>query len=149
MQTSINKIIREEFKTALGVLGLTIAFIGVLNIYGAFGHTPESMPYGEIGQEDQLYFYHHGVLYINVVPTQGNGFFMGEPDINQDYSIDQAIERFGIYEDTTDFNIKPSIYSNVTVLYQLDDDLQFQLTHIYEDSESGDNSELQQLPNRD
>jgi hypothetical protein len=110
-------------------------------------HSPNTLPYGEIGQEDESYFYHHGVLYINAVPSQGNGLFIAQTDIDEDYSIDQAIERFGIYEDTTDFNVKPSQYSNVIVYYSLDEDLQFQITAIAEDTESGLTQEVQQLEN--
>jgi hypothetical protein len=145
-QTNLNGLI----KIALGVgffTGLFMALMVSLGAPNALGHSPNFLEYGEVGAEDELYFYHHGVLYINAVPSQGNGLFIAETDIDQDYSIDQAIERFGIYEDTEVFNVKPSQYSNVIVMYELDEDLQFQITHIYEDSESGLMDEVQQMEN--
>lgn len=128
--------------------GFVIALLGSILVSTVFAHTtPNFMPYGEMGQEDELYYYHDGVLYINAVLSQGNGMFIAEPDIDDDYSIDQAIERFGINEDVQVFNVKPSIYSDVTIMYELDDDLQFQMTYIYQDSESGITNEVQQMEN--
>lgn len=133
-----------SFAISLIIASFALSNIGLST---ASAHTPNFLPYGEVGQEDELYFYHDGVLYINAVPSKGNGLFIAESDIDKDYSIDQAIERFHINEDTTSFNVKPSIYSNVTVMYELDSDLQFQITHIYEDSESGLSQEVQELEN--
>ncbi len=93
-------------------------------------HTPNFMPYGEIAQEDEPFYGHDGALYLNVVPNPGNGMFMKLTDIDTDYSIDQAIERFHIDEDTTHFNVQPSLYSETELVYQLDDDLQFQLIGV-------------------
>lgn len=124
----------------ISVLAL-VALSSVATMALAYKNT---IPYGVIGQEDELSFYHDGILYINAVPSQGNGLFIAEPDIDQDYSIDQAISRFHIDEDITAFNVKPSLYSNVTIMYELDNDLQFQLTHIYNDDESGMSQEVQQ-----
>ncbi len=47
------------------------------------------------------------------------------------YPIDEAIDRFGIDEDVSSFTVQPSVYSDATFLYELDDDLQFQLVSIY------------------
>lgn len=123
-----------------------ITIVGTINssLVTVSAHTPNTLPYGEIGQEDELYFWHDDVLYINAVPSIGNGLFIAETDIDKDYSIDQAIQRFHIDEDITAFNVKPSLYSNAIVLYELDENLQFQLVDIYEDSESGLTQEVQQ-----
>jgi hypothetical protein len=122
-----NKNIKNISVLAIVALSIASIFAGIETVNA---HTPNTLPYGEIGAEDQSYFYHDGVLYINVVPSQGNGFFMAESDIDTDYSIDQAIERFGINEDVTSFEVQPSIYSEVTVTYELDSNLQFQIVGI-------------------
>jgi len=114
---------------AMSVIIATILSVNI-SVSAVQGHTPTTLKYGEVGQEDQSYFWHDGVLYINAVPTQGNGLFIAETDIDQDYSIDQAIERFGINEDITSFNVQPSEFSDVTVIYELDSDLQFQIVSI-------------------
>lgn len=126
-------------------ISLIIASFAAINIVSAVqGHTPTTMPYGEVGQEDQPYYWHDGVLYVNAVPSQGNGLFLAETDIDQSYTIDQAIDRFGIDEDIKAFIVQPSEFSNVVIMYELDDNLQFQITHIYEDNESGLNQEVLQ-----
>ena len=112
----------------LAVLTAMIAILGSVSTVSA--HTPTTMPYGEVGFEDQAYYWHDGVLYINAVPSVGNGLFIAETDIDQDYSIDQAIERFGIDEDITSFNVQPSEFSTVQVTYELDSDLQFHIVSI-------------------
>ncbi len=111
-------------------ISLIIASFALSAIGSVTAHTPTTLPYGEVGQEDESYFYHDGVLYINAVPSKGNGLFIAESDIDQDYSIDQAIERFHIDEDVTSFKVNPSLYSDVTVTYQLDDNLQFHIVSI-------------------
>lgn len=112
---------------AIGVM-IAISLSGFA--VSAEAHTPATMPYGEVGQEDEAYFWHDGVLYINAVPSQGNGMFIAEYDIDQDYSIDQAIDRFGIDEDISSFEVQPSAFSEVVVTYELDDNLQFQIVSI-------------------
>ena len=77
------------------------------------------IPYGQVGQEDETHFYHDGVLYINAVPSKGNGLFIAESDIDQDYSIDQAIERFGIYEDQGTFSVQSSICAILGAIIKL------------------------------
>ena len=112
-------------------ISLIIASLAMTNgLVTVSAHTPTTLPYGEIGQEDESYFYHDNVLYINAVPSKGNGLFIAETDIDQDYSIDQAIDRFGIDEDVTSFSVQPSIFSEVEVTYELDDNLQFQIVSI-------------------
>jgi hypothetical protein len=116
--------------TSIIISVLALVALSSAAIQTVSAHTPNSLPYGEIGQEDESHFYHDGVLYINAVPSQGNGLFIAQTDIDEDYSIDQAIERFGIYEDTQMFYVQPSEYSTVTVKYQLDNDLQFNIVRI-------------------
>jgi hypothetical protein len=118
---------QNQIKTVLAIVGLSMVMIATNQV---FAHTPNFMNYGEIAQEDQAYYWHDGVLYINAVPSVGNGLFIAESDIDQDYSIDQAIDRFGIDEDITSFVVQPSEFSDVTVTYQLDDNLQFQIVGI-------------------
>ena len=84
-----------------------------------------------MAQEDQIYFKHDGFYYVNAVPSQGNGLFMKITDLDNDYSIDQAIERFGIDEDVEEFEVQPSLYSKTTFLFQLDSDLQFQMNGVF------------------
>jgi hypothetical protein len=121
-------------KTTSKILAVLTAMIAMSSLIGSVStvsaHTPNFMPYGEVGQEDQAYYWHDGVLYINAVPSVGNGLFIAETDIDQDYSIDQAIDRFHIDEDTTHFNVQPSLYSETELVYQLDKDLQFQLIGV-------------------
>ena len=117
-------------KTTSIVAIITMIAISAANISSVTAHTPNFIPYGQIGQEDESYFYHDGVLYINAIPSKGNGLFIAETDIDQDYSIDQAIDRFGIDEDVTSFSVQPSIFSEVEVTYELDDNLQFQIVSI-------------------
>lgn len=50
-------------------------------------------------------------------------------DIDTDYSIDQAIDRFGIDEDWTSFTVEKE--NGPTFLFQLDDDLQFQMNGVF------------------
>ena len=127
----------KNMSFAISLIIASFAIATISGLSAVQGHTPNTIPYGEIGQEDEAYFWHDGVLYINAVPSVGNGLFLAESDIDQDYSIDQAIERFGINEDSTSFIVQPSVYTNVVIMYQLDDNLQFQLVDIYEDSETG------------
>ena len=121
----------NQIKNVLAIVA-SIAMIAYISssVSAVQGHTPTTIPYGQIGQEDQAYFWHDGVLYINAIPTQGNGLFIAEYDIDQDYSIDQAIDRFGIDEDVTSFTVQPSVFSEVEVTYELDSDLQFQIVSI-------------------
>ena len=67
----------------------------------------------------------------------GNGQFMKITDLDNDYTIDQAIERFGIYEDTESFIVQPSLYSNTVFLFEIDNNGFFQLVDIYTDNETG------------
>jgi len=126
--------LQMNIKTTSKILAVLTAMIAISSLIGSVStvsaHTPNFMPYGEVGQEDQAYYWHDGILYINAVPSVGNGLFIAESDIDQDYSIDQAIDRFGIDEDITSFEVQPSEFSNVTVTYQLDDNLQFQIVGI-------------------
>lgn len=110
----------------------TIAMVAAISILSGLNtvnaHTPNTLPYGEVGQEDELYFQHHGSIYINAVPSQGNGLFMEITDIDTDYTVDQAIERFGIMEDTNSFLVQPSLYSEVNLVFMFNDEkLNFQL----------------------
>ena len=108
-------------------IGVMIAIIAT-NPLSAAAHTPNFLPYGEVGQEDQAYFWHDGVLYINAVPSQGNGLFIAETDIDQDYTIDQAIDRFGIDEDSHSFVVEPSELSDVGLVFMFNDEtLNFEL----------------------
>jgi hypothetical protein len=120
----------NQNKTVAIAVMIAISAILATNVSTVNAHTPNFMPYGEVGQEDQAYYWHDGVLYINAVPSVGNGLFIAETDIDQDYSIDQAIDRFHIDEDTTSFNVQPSMFSETELVYQLDDDLQFQLIGV-------------------
>lgn len=106
-----------------------VASIAILSSFGLVStvqaHTPLTLPYGEVGQEDETYFFHDGMLYINAVPSQGNGLFISEPDLDDDYTVDQAIDRFGIDEDARNFVVEPSVYSNVGLFYQFNDETLF------------------------
>ena len=111
----------------------TIAMVAMIAIISSTGVSTVQadddifMPYGSVGQEDQVLVFKDGYYYLNVVPSGSNGMFMKLTDIDKDYSIDQAIERFHISEDTTHFNVKPSVFSSTELAYQLDDNLQFQM----------------------
>lgn len=115
----------------------TIAMVAAISILSGFStvsaHTPNTLDYGALGHfEDESHFYHDGMLYVNVVESQGNGFFMSESDIKQEYTVDNAIQRFGIDEDVNSFQVQPSIYSDVKVIYMFNDEtLTFQLLSIY------------------
>src|SRR5690606_19834830 len=103
---------------ALTVLA-TLAFVGFMNVavYGA-----EFAQYGSIGQEDELFTYHNGEYWVNIVLEKGNGQFMST-GLEGSYSIDEAIKEFGIYEDTESFIIEPEYngkFSNVLFLYEID-----------------------------
>ena len=118
----------------------TIAMVAVVSILSGLSTVQAEknfMPYGSIGQEDQIYVKHDGYYWVNIVPSQGNGMFMKITDLDSDYSINQAIDRFGINEDSTSFIVQPSVYSNTVFMFELDDNLQFQLVDIYEDNETG------------
>jgi hypothetical protein len=117
-------------QNVLAIVASIAIIVSLSQVSTVQAHTPNLMPYGEVGQEDQAYYWHDGVLYINAVPSVGNGLFIAETDIDQDYSIDQAIDRFHIDEDTTHFNVQPSLYSETELVYQLDKDLQFQLIGV-------------------
>ena len=104
-----------------------VAAISILNSLSTVQAQESFMPYGSIANEDELYTIYKGVIYVNVVPSQGNGMFMAITDIDTDYSIDQAIERFGIQEDVRTFEVQPSLYSDVNLVFQLNDDLQFEM----------------------
>lgn len=112
---------------------ITIASIGHVNAQEA-----NFMPYGSIGQEDQSYVFYDGHFWVNTQANLGigNGQFMKIVDLDKDYTIDQAIERFGIYEDTTSFIVQPSLYSNTVFLFELEGNF-FEIKAIYEDSETG------------
>jgi hypothetical protein len=120
-------------KTVLAIVGLSIAFI--FSGIGQALAAPTSdlfKPYGSIAQEDQIAVQDKdGYYWVNIVPSQGNGMFMKITDLDDDYSIDQAIDRFGIDEDIQEFEVQPSLYSDATFLYQLDDDLQFQMVAVF------------------
>lgn len=117
-------------QNVLAIVASIAIIVSLSQVSTVSAHTPNLMPYGEVGQEDQAYYWYDGVLYINAVPSVGNGLFIAETDIDQDYSIDQAIDRFHIDEDTTSFNVQPSMFSETELVYQLDDDLQFQLIGV-------------------
>lgn len=117
-------------KTVLTMSVIIVVLAAINGLSTVQAQTDAFMPYGSIGQEDQPLVYHDGYYYLNIVPSQGNGMFMKLTDIDSDYSIDQAIERFGIQEDTTHFNVQPSMFSETELVYQLDDDLQFQLIGV-------------------
>lgn len=108
------------------------------------------MPYGSIGQEDESYVYHDGYFWVNTGANLGvgNGQFMKITDLDSDYTIDQALERFPqIYEDIEEFIVQPSLYSNTVFMFEIDSDNMFQLTHIYTDDESGLSQEVSLLEN--
>jgi|SRR5688500_10158762 len=117
---------KTQIKTvAIAVMVAILTSIGSVTDIAA--QETNFMPYGSIAQEDQLYTIYEGQIWLNVVLGQGNGQFMKITDIDQDYSIDQAIDRFGIDEDISSFLVEPSQYSNVALVFELDDNLQFQL----------------------
>ena len=117
-------------KTVLAIVGLSIAMIAGFDIVSTVQAAENFMPYGSVGQEDEELVYSNGFYYLNVVPSEGNGMFMKLTDIDSDYSIDQAIERFGINEDVRTFEVQPSVYSETALVYQLNDDLQFEMIGV-------------------
>lgn len=122
---------QNAYKTTIVLtIVASIAILGSNFSSTVQAQTDAFMPYGSIGQEDQPLVYHDGYYYLNIVPSQGNGLFMKLTDIDSDYSIDAAIQRFHIDEDVTSFNVQPSMFSETELVYQLDDDLQFQLIGV-------------------
>ena len=107
------------------ITSLTLVFILSSSVNSVFASS-NFMSYGSIANEDELFTIHDGSIYVNIVHN-GNGQFMKVTDIDTNYSIDQAIERFNIHEDTTSFVVEPSIYSETGLVFELDNDLQFQL----------------------
>src|SRR6476620_10992835 len=85
--------LQMNIKTTSKILAVLTAMIAIsaISVSTVQAHIPNTMSYGEVGQEDQAYYWHDGVLYINAVPSVGNGLFIAETDIDEDYSIDQAI----------------------------------------------------------
>ncbi len=66
-------------------------------------------------------------------------------------TIDQAIDRYGIHEDTTAFIYEPhvkNISTDVLFLYELTDLNHFEVTYIYSDV-SGIDQEVTQMENSD
>ncbi len=111
-------------------IAVMIAIVSVMSqVSTVSAHTPNFLNYGELNhQEDELYFMHDGMMYINAVPSQGNGMFMSESDIETSYSVDSAIERFGINEDSHSFSVQPSQYSDVELTFMFNDEtLKFEL----------------------
>ena len=123
--------------TVLAVFGLLTAALSSIQTVGA--QETNFMPYGSIGQEDESAVYHDGHFWVNTGANLGigNGQFMKITDLDNDYTIDQAIERFGIYEDTESFIVQPSLYSNTVFLFEIDNNGFFQLVDIYTDNETG------------
>jgi hypothetical protein len=111
------------FAIVLSIASIMVAINGVSAVQAQSAF----MPYGTVGNEDQPLVFYKGFYYLNVVPGGSNGMFMKLVDFDKDYSIDQAIERFGIQEDTTHFNVQPSVFSSTELVYQLDEDNQFQM----------------------
>lgn len=114
-------------QTVLTMVGLSIVILVAINGVSTVQAQSAFMPYGSIGDEDQSLVFYKGFYYLNIVPSQGHGQFMKLIDIDSDYSIDQAIQRFGVDEDTTHFNVQPSVFSDTELVYQLDEDNQFQM----------------------
>ena len=96
-------------------------------------HTPNFLQYGALNhQEDQLYFVHDGSIYVNTGANMGigNGQFMKITDLETAYNVNDALDRFYPYiqEDTNQFEVMPSQYSNVSLIYQFNDEtLNFEL----------------------
>ena len=132
--------------TVLTIVGISI--VSTNQVYAAI-----FMPYGSIGQEDQLYTQDNdGLYYVNTGMNygKGNGSFEQVNEINDNFSINGAIKTFGINEDTEQFIYEPILsngeYSNVLFMYELVGFNHFQLKAVYED-ESGINQELTELEN--
>ena len=136
--------------SVLAIVALSIATMGLINN----AHAAQFEQYGTIGQEDQLIAKNeNGLYYVNTGTAYGigNGMFEQVNEISDNFSINGAINTFGIYEDTETFIYEPILsngkYSNVLFMYNLEGQM-FELVHIYAD-ESGINEELTQLENRD
>lgn len=65
--------------TVLAIVGLSIALMSSIGAVQA--ELNQKMPYGSIAQEDELFTYVNGTLYLNVVFEKGNGQFMTIPAI--------------------------------------------------------------------
>lgn len=142
----------QTIKTVLAIVGLSIAFFSISG--QAFAAQTNFMPYGSIGQEDQLFTRDsNGLYYVNTMTNygKGNGQFEQVNEINDHFTIDGAIKVFGINEDTQAFIYEPVLsngqYSNVLFMYELTSFNHFELTHIYEDIDSGIDEEVTELEN--
>lgn len=134
---------------------LTIVAISIVSL-GHINNNVEAsifMPYGSIGNEDQIYTQdENGLYYINTMTNYGigNGSFEQINEINIRFDINEAIKTFGINEDTQSFIYEPVLsngeFSNVLFMYELVSFNNFELTHIYED-ESGIDEQVTQLEN--
>lgn len=111
--------------SVLVIVGLSIASLG--QISNVMAENDNFMPYGSIANEDQLYTIYKGDIWINVVPSKGNGQFMQITDLETSYTVNEALDRFypSIQEDTNQFEVMPSVYSNVSLIYQFNDETLF------------------------
>lgn len=149
----MNKILRE-IKTQR-FAGLTVAFIGlsILILFSTPVHG-KLLPYGSIGQEDELFTTDkNGLYYVNtgVKYGIGNGSFEQVNEINEHFTINGAIKTFGIYEDTEAFIYEPILsngkHSDILFVYKINGE-HFELISIHEDK-SGIDQMVTQLENSD
>lgn len=138
---------KNQLKTVLA-MSIIIAILST-NMSTVQGHIPNFMPYGEIGQEDQLFFKHHDLYYINTADNLNNdGMFAQVNEINDSFTVNGAQKVFNIADGTTSFIYEPIIngkFMNVLFLYEFDG-YDFELTSVHKDV-SGINQMITQLEN--
>lgn len=132
----INQLAQNKvFMISLVVLGI-VTLIGTSGQFAQAHHMglPEFMPYGSVGQEDELTANVNGDYYVNIVLGKGNGQFMLVDYIIDQYTAKGAYKMFGV-TDHKDFIVEPSyagFYSNVLFMYKWDGN-NYNLIHIYND----------------
>ena len=103
-----------------------VASIAILSGFMSTVNAQEAyIPYGtqvnnnDIAYEDKLYIIANDEhVYINVVPLQGEGQF-ALTGLETDYTVDEAIERFGIHEDSESFVVESfANISDVGIVYE-------------------------------
>ena len=133
----------------LSILTLVI-FSSVQFVNASHSELGNTVTYGTLNlfHEDKMSVNYFGDYYFNTL--QNNEFELIDYIINE-YSIDGAIDLFNIHEDAQEFILEPVFtngeYSNILVLYKLNENTRmFELNSIYED-ESGINQFVTQLEN--
>lgn len=84
--------------------------------------------YGTVAQEDQDFAVVDGNVYLNTVYEDNSGNFRYA--IQSEFTVDEAIERFGINEDTHSFTVQKD-WNNAEMIFMFNDEtLTFQFIGV-------------------